>query len=156
VAFAWDGDQQDNFDIYILQPGSSQTFRLTNDPGTDDHPAWSPDGHWIAYCHTPPGGSPYTLELISPLGGPPKTLLTSAGWIGRPSWTPDNRALVIELPSESGSDRLRALWAIFVDSGARRQLTWPTVAGGDHLPTVSPDGKLLAFTRYTAWRTAEL
>jgi serine/threonine protein kinase len=151
VAFTLNGDKQDNYDIYILQPGSSQTFRLTSDPGVDDYPAWSPDGRWIAYRHTDRTG--YTLELISPLGGPARTLIRS-NLLMRPAWTPNSQALVIEMPPEPGQPK--ALWAVSVDNGRRLQLTWPPSGiPGDSLPALSPDGRTLVFIRGTARQAAE-
>src|SRR5207237_1128568 len=65
------------------------------------------------------------------------------------------KALVIEMPPEPNQPR--ALWAIFVDTGRRRQLTWPPAGkADDHQPAVSPDGKTLVFSRETGWRAAEL
>ena len=49
VAFQWDGEKQDNFDIYIKQIGSETPRRLTTDPHADRRPAWSPDGLSIAF-----------------------------------------------------------------------------------------------------------
>jgi Tol biopolymer transport system component len=49
VAFAWNGEKQDNFDIYIKQIASGSNRRLTLDPNSDFDPAWSPDGQFIAF-----------------------------------------------------------------------------------------------------------
>jgi len=49
VAFAWDGEKQDNWDIYVKQIGVEPPYRLTNDPAMDYGPAWSPDGRFIAF-----------------------------------------------------------------------------------------------------------
>src|SRR5262245_48080603 len=49
VAFAWNGENQDNFDIYVQPIGSTQPRRLTQDPAQDVSPAWSPDGLTIAF-----------------------------------------------------------------------------------------------------------
>jgi len=44
VAFVWDGEKQNNFDIYTKLIGSESLLRLTKDPAPDFSPAWSPDG----------------------------------------------------------------------------------------------------------------
>jgi len=44
VAFTWNGEKQDNFDIYVMRIGSENARRLTSDPAEDIRPAWSPDG----------------------------------------------------------------------------------------------------------------
>jgi Tol biopolymer transport system component len=35
VAFDWDGEKQDNRDIYVKQVGVEPPYRLTNDPAMD-------------------------------------------------------------------------------------------------------------------------
>ncbi len=94
------------------------------------------------------------MNLVSPLGGPKHTVLDEAG-IGVISWMPDGRALIMEMrraPREPV-----ALWALRLENGELRQLTWPPEKiEGDAAPAVSPDGRTLAFCRVTAWRTAEL
>jgi len=155
VAFNWNGEQQDNEDIYVLQPGSSQRLRLTTDPGIDDKPAWSPDGRWIAYTHTAADQSQYSLNLVSPLGGPQRTFLTSATVLNVANWTPDGRAVLVDMVP--APNRPEAVCAVFLDTAQRRQLTWPPPGiPGDLAPAVSPNGKTLAFVRKTAWRTSEL
>ena len=49
VAFAWNGEKQENSDIYVKQIGVEPPFRLTTDPAVDARPAWSPDGRTIAF-----------------------------------------------------------------------------------------------------------
>ena len=46
VAFCWNGEKQNNFDIYVKQigTGADVPLRLTSHPSTDFSPAWSPDG----------------------------------------------------------------------------------------------------------------
>lgn len=39
VAFSWDGERQDNFDIYVKQVGEGTLLRLTSDPRPDLSPA---------------------------------------------------------------------------------------------------------------------
>src|SRR6266852_1623658 len=49
VAFAWNGEREDNWDIYRLRIGDVAPQRLTSSPMTEYGPAWSPDGKWIAF-----------------------------------------------------------------------------------------------------------
>ena len=156
VVFVWNGEKQGDYAVYVLQPGSSQTLRVTTEPGSDGDPAWSPDGRWIAYVHAAPQGGRYSLNLVSPLGGPTRTVLTSAAGMSNPQWTPDGRTLTLSRVPEAAGPA--AVWAVNVETGGPpRQLTSPPNGiPGDRDPTVSPDGKMLAFCRATAWRTAEL
>ncbi len=44
VAFVWNGEKEDNADIYIKQIGSTAApMRLTTSPASDELPAWSPN-----------------------------------------------------------------------------------------------------------------
>ena len=81
VAFAWNGERQDNVDIYVKLVGSSEVRRLTTDPGIDQAPAWSPDGRQIAYVRFEP---PYRshVRVMSSLGGSDRRVVTSR--YGRP------------------------------------------------------------------------
>ena len=44
VAFAWEGEKGDNFDIYVKLVEAGTPHRLTTHPAHDAFPAWSPDG----------------------------------------------------------------------------------------------------------------
>ena len=69
VAFSWNGEKQDNFDIYVKLIGSGTQLRLTTAPEADSIPAWSPDGRSIAFVREGPGGKA-SVYLVSPLGPP--------------------------------------------------------------------------------------
>ena len=73
VAFTWNGETQDNFDVYVKLIGTSQPLRLTQDPGADWSPAWSPDGRSIAFLRIWTEG--FALVTVPPLGGPEQKLL---------------------------------------------------------------------------------
>jgi Tol biopolymer transport system component/DNA-binding winged helix-turn-helix (wHTH) protein len=153
VAFAWNGEKQEHFDIYLTQPGSSQVLRLTGEGGDNINPAWSPDGRWIGYVTQTAAGS--SLNLVSPLGGPVRTVLTSETAMGGLSWLPDSRAVVLEIIP--GPHKPTVLWTVSVKTGGHRELTSPPSGiPGDTAPAVSPDGTTVAFCRATFWRTAEL
>ena len=155
VAFTWMGEEQDHWDIYVMQAGSAHALRLTTEPGGNINPAWSPDGRWIAYTHFEPHGERYFLNLVSPLGGPIRTVLTSETAMGNASWLPGSDAVVLEIVPTPGQPV--ELWAVRTDNGQHRRLTSPPAGiPGDTTPAVSPDGRDLVFCRVTFWRTAEL
>src|SRR6202011_1665114 len=99
VAFSWNGEKQDNYDIYVKMVDSgSPPLRLTTNPEPDGKPAWSPNGRHIAFVR---GKGVY---LISPLGGPERKLceLHTMGQLDRfrdegsdLSWTPDSKSLAV-------------------------------------------------------------
>ena len=62
VAFRWNGEAEDNFDIYVKLVGPGDPIPLTKDPAPDLLPKWSPDGNWIAFLReqAEPSGVPST------------------------------------------------------------------------------------------------
>ena len=90
VAFSWNGEKQDNFDIYVKLIGSGTQLRLTTAPEADSNPAWSPDGRSIAFIREGPGGKA-SVFLVSPLGPPERKVAEIAdrdgrgGWLGLPT-----------------------------------------------------------------------
>jgi len=155
VAFAWNGEKEDNQDIYVKQIGSAgPPLRLTTSAAAEAYPAWSPDDRWIAVTREQRDQGTVAILLIPPLGGAERTLTEMKSVAGL-SWTPDGKWLVFS-GRESEPAGL-SLWAIHVETGERRQLTSTSknTAGateeaerpGDAHPSVSPDGRTLAFAR---------
>jgi Tol biopolymer transport system component len=64
MAFSWNGEKQDNFDIYIKLIGSPNYVRLTTDPADDFSPAFSPDGRSIGFVRVSKGRA--TFIVIPP------------------------------------------------------------------------------------------
>jgi Tol biopolymer transport system component/predicted Ser/Thr protein kinase len=152
VAFAWNGEKEDNFDIYRKLIGPGEPLRLTRDPADDLSPAWSPDGRYIAFLRGPHRG-PYGVYLVPALGGPERRVAEVTGppdvWEMKHSglaWTPDSRWLIA---SDAPPGEAAGLLLLSPDSGQRRRLTSaPEDAWADCDPALSPDGRRLAFTRY--------
>jgi Tol biopolymer transport system component len=152
VAFAWNGEKQDNFDIYVKLIGAGGHLRLTTHPAYDYSPAWSPDGRSIAFLRDLPGGKAAVL-LIPVLGGSERKLAETTSphnGQGLPpsyvSWSPDGSSLVIE--DKGSSNEPFSLYLLIIETGEKRRLTFPhEKTDGDSGPSFSPDGRTLAFSR---------
>jgi len=149
VAFCWNGEKQERYDIYRKLIGPGGPLRLTTTPGGYS-PAWSPDGRFIAFFRDSVSGKAQVC-IIPALGGPEQQLaevVTEAGWsLNYPhctlAWTPDSRWLVV--PDYPGPNQPSGLFLLSVDTGEKRRLT--SVDGWDEQPALSPDGRTLAFVR---------
>jgi len=145
VAFSWNGEAQDNYDIYVKQIGVEPPSRLTTDPAPDARPAWSPDGRTITFLRTL-SPDKKAIMLIPQRGGRER-LLAEAG-NGYLAWTPDSKWLVGSC-LETGR---QALYLFSIETGEKQRLTYPpeldnAFDNGDRTSAVSPDGHTLAFAR---------
>ena len=157
VAFRWDGEAEDNFDIYVKLVGPGDPHRLTNNPARDWLPQWSPDGRWIAFLREEAnggqandalltsGGLQYRLGVyvIPALGGAERrvgdaTVLSLA-------WSADSGSLVIS--RSPTATQPPGLFMVSRETGQMSQLTSPDAPYVDSLAAVAPSGDAIAFRR---------
>ena len=158
VAFSWDGQNQDNFDIYVKTVSSGPPRRLTRDTAADTAPAWSPDGKSIAFLRgSRPGKN--AVILVPARGGAERVV----GEVSRfepmnegLGWSPNSKWLIV---ADRPPNNAPGLWLLSPETGERRRLTTAPDEGassGDFGPTVSLDGHLLAFRRIVARNSSDL
>ncbi len=141
VAFSWNGEKQDNFDIYVKLVSGGPPLRLTTHPNADRAPAWSPDGSQIAFIRE------RTVYSIPPLGGPERRLAEMGWGAAAVAWSTEGKSLAVA-GRESGSGS-QSLYLVSLDTRERQRITLPE--GGeiiaDNTPAFSPDGSALVFRR---------
>jgi Tol biopolymer transport system component len=148
VAFTWNGEKRDNFDIYLKMIGSSEMRRLTTDPAMDIMPSWSADGRQIAFVRI--GRDGLRIHLVSPVGGSDRKLSDFPTAFATPSWSPDSRWLAAARgPSAEGTATVPSgpvgLYLLPVDGGEARPLRIPQETGDTSGPALAPDGRHLAY-----------
>jgi eukaryotic-like serine/threonine-protein kinase len=147
IAFEWNGEKKDNWDIYVKMIGSTENRRLTTDPAADVFPAWSPDGRQIAFVRVSSEGYTGTIHVVSPLGGSDRKLSDHPVAPGLLSWSPDGRWLVTAAHSYANDIRseMRGMRLVDTSSGDVRSITSPDGSNYHTAPAFSPDGRHLAY-----------
>lgn len=152
LAFA--SDRNGNWDIFILADDECFKFRdggrtritdlvdtrvrqLTSDPGTDRHPAWSPNGSEIAF-DSDRSGSPQIFVMRKD-GTGVRQLTHAPSPSSAPSWSPDGRQIVFQAERDGNSD----LHTIAPDGSGEQSLTQSGANETD--PAWSKDGAEIAF-----------
>jgi dipeptidyl aminopeptidase/acylaminoacyl peptidase len=139
-----DGD----FDIYVVEPGRGMRRRLTDAPGRDGTPVWSPDGKRIAFQSLRDGHSQiYVMEAD---GGNVRNLSNSASNDEHPFWSADGARILFasDRTSVEGDEQNYDIFVMEADgSNVSRITTTPEV---ETYPTWSPDGSRIACRRILA------
>jgi serine/threonine protein kinase len=150
VAFSWNGEKEDNFDIYVKLVDAGTPVRVTQNPSADIRPVWSPDGRFLAFVRLSNLSNGQGGYYVTPaLGGQERKVadilrVPSLRPLPSADWTPDSKSLVIVDTSVNPP----SLAQVSVDDGLKKPLTQPPANSlGDYLPAVSPDGKWIAFDR---------
>jgi Tol biopolymer transport system component/DNA-binding winged helix-turn-helix (wHTH) protein len=147
LAYAWNGEKGDNFDIYVQLIGAGGPVRLTDHPDPDFSPAWTPDGRYIAFIRQSEKGA--GVFLVPALGGHERKLADSHVTFARGTylaWSGDGKSLIVS--DKERSDEPYGLFTLSVETGQLKRLTFPDRRlGDDKMPAVSPDGKTVAFSR---------
>ena len=154
VAFSWNGEKQDNFDIYVKHIGPGLPLRLTTDARPDLSPAWSPDGRAIAFLRLSddktdlvliPSASNGVEQRIAELTTPNR-MFSGVRFL---SWSPDGKWIIVSDGSKASVGASVGLSLVSVETGEKRRLTHPAPWNDDLSPAMSSDMKHLAFARYT-------
>ena len=95
-----DPDRNQNTDIYVIEARKGATMKqLTTWAGSDNNPAWSPDGKHIAYLRSTASGNflmydQPVLAVISLTGGEPTLLSKSMDRpVRNPVWSKDGKSI---------------------------------------------------------------
>jgi Tol biopolymer transport system component/imidazolonepropionase-like amidohydrolase len=138
------------WDIWSMSADGSSAFALTSGPADDREPALSPDGTRVAFSSDRSGN--YDVWILDPGSSEPRQLTMDPGNDYMPAWSASGDEIVFV--SDRGSNRTPALFRMKT-SGEEDPVPVPLVAleGALASPSVSPDGRLVAF-RWLTFGTA--
>jgi eukaryotic-like serine/threonine-protein kinase len=126
--------------LWIVDLSRGTAVPLTNTPGRNDSPVWSPDGREIALAADREGPQHIFIRTIDQTR-PDRQLDHSDVLFKAPNdWSPDGKWLV---ETQLDADTAQNIYRFPVDGGkAERLVAGPTL---DVLASISPDGRWLAY-----------
>ena len=93
-------------EVYLWDPVVEATQRVTDRPGHDYCPAWSPDGYGSLWRSSGPGEE-RSLRITDLEGNELAVLAENFARVNQPSWSPDGRGIVFR--AADGGRGLRSL-----------------------------------------------
>ncbi len=122
------------WEVYAIDPGSTNLVNLTNDPAVDATPEYSPDGSKIAFNR---GGEVYRMNA----DGSDQVNLTNAPLSneGPSSWSPDGSKILFTSDRDGDTE----LYVMNADGSNQTRLT--TEPGTQNEASWSPDGAKIAY-----------
>jgi len=134
--------------LWIVSRDGGDARRLTSGTGTENYPAFSPDGNWVAFTGEYDGNP--DVFVIPTAGGVPKRLTYHPGEDEVVGWTPDGKS-VLFISARSSSYRFNGkLFAIDVDGVFPREYPLPIVDAA----SLSSDGIHAAYVPHGQWQRA--
>jgi serine/threonine-protein kinase len=138
-------------DLFVRRVRGGEPVQVTNDPGFEDDPVFSPDGERIAFTRRDSLGGVPGIWVVPTFGGDPVPVTRNARW---PTWSPDaSRIAFVE--EHAGEDD--ALVTTTPD-GRDKEVVFRNRAPYLALqrPAWSPDGSQLAVVRSIGGITGEI
>ncbi len=139
IAFV--SNRDGNSEIYVMNADGTGLTRLTNDPGSDVSPAWSPDGSRIAFASDRSGNTDIYVMNADGTGVTRLTTTPTSAWSAQPAWCGHRIAFA--------SDQYLAPFTdVYVMNDDGTGVTRLTIdnATSDEFPTWSPDCSRIAFS----------
>ena len=128
-----------NFDIYSMNADRTDLKRLTNSPGYDVSPSWSPDGSQILFASDRAGN--WDIYVMSAGGLNVKRLTSPPGSNTSPSWASGGSKIVFV----STRDALNGeIYLMNSDGSNVERLTRDSTVKDS--PVMMPDGKSVVYT----------
>lgn len=149
-------------DVYTVSINGGQARKLTNSPGIEEFPRFSPDGTKIAFAGEYDGNK--EIYIMPAEGGEPKRLTYSDDLpdmknrerLGPPKiimqWTSDSKQILYRSRHNVWNSMTGKLYLVSTDGGLPTELPLPKAG----FSSLSPDGNKLAFNRvfreYRTWK----
>ena len=139
-----------NADIYVMNTDGSEQVRLTDHPGDDFDPTWSPTGEHIAFVSERDHAGLYDIYLMDPNGQNIRPAFDELDYRTAPAWSPDGEKIAYYTYSPIPD------WAVYFNTigvGTPERVSAAGIHPGG-FPAWSPDGIEVAFTGGTPikWR----
>jgi Tol biopolymer transport system component len=130
-------------EIWSMHADGSGLTQLTQNPGDDEYPRFSPDGTKIAFSRVQPGGRDIFVMNTDGTGA---TNLTSApGDDFQPSWSPDGSRIAFVGIRGDPETANAQIWVMNADGSGQTEITNTSPPGQNFYPAFSPDGTRIAF-----------
>jgi len=139
--------------LFIMDVDGTHSTQLTRDAADHEDPAWSPDGRWIAYVLV--GGGQEVIHRMHPDGSGDEALTPADVPTIHPSWSRDSRRSLYCSDDDLHPPRKNAsnIYAIDVST---RVVTLLVAGGVNTYPSLSPDGRHIAFRRMIGEMNSEV
>ncbi len=135
-------------EIWIANEDGTNLCRLTNTDDNSEHPAWSPNGAYLAYTSAGLNGSDSQIWVVNADDSNARQITSAPStepWLFNlnPTWSPDSTKLAFQGYGD-GHD----LDLVIIDADGTDQRRVSSTYHKASEPSWSPDGTKIAFTKY--------